>query len=746
MNYWQLDEAWDYQGSVGTTFEASSPWYPDDAAADGPDIVLVVLDDVGFADLGCYGSEIETPHMDALAAAGHRYNNFHTTSLCSPSRASLLTGRNHHAVGMRMLANVETGWPSGRGRITRQAALVSEVLRDVGYNTFCAGKWHIAPLEDVNPGGPFDEWPLGRGFNRFYGFMNGATSHYYPELIADNHAIDPPARPEEGYHLTDDLVRASRDFIADHIAHRPDAPYFLFLPLGAAHSPHHAPREFMDRVKGRYDKGWDELRQSRYERQLASGVIPSGTILAQDNPTVVPWDSLDHDEQRVTARLQEAYAAFIEHTDAALGRLMQFIESTGRSSNTLTIVMSDNGASAEGGRLGTPSRVLNFNEIAATVDRLNAAFDTIGGPEADNAYGEGWAQAGNTPCSWYKTYTHGGGVRDPLIISWPGKLASPGRVLDQFVHVTDVAPTIYDALDIEVPRTFRGIRQMPIHGTSFADTFSDPEAPANKRRQYFEIFGHRGIWADGWKAVTRHIKGDHYDEAEWELYNLDSDFSESHDLADSEPERLRELIDTWWYEAGRYDVLPLDDRKWELFRRTWPRPGDENVRTRYDYHPPVSHFDRASAPPFEHGSYRIEAQASAPFDGVIIACGDSASGFVLYAQNGKLVYEYNAAVADPITTELDIPDVGSARLGFIFELGPDRTGRGRLFVDDQMGEWLHFPHVLEFLAMSGMDVGRDSLSPISKRYQGHFAFKGRLDRVWVTMEDIPAPIPRQLLD
>ena len=502
----------------------------------------------------------------------------------------------------------------------------------------------------------------------------------------------------------------------------------------------------MEAVRGRYDLGWDQLRRSRYERQLRDGIIPPGTALAPDNPTIVPWASLDDDEKQIASRNQEAYAAFIEHTDHALGRLFRFIERTNRSDNTLTIILSDNGASAEGGRLGIPTRVLNFNGMRPTFDQMREAFDSVGGPESDNAYAEGWAQAGNTPCKWYKTHTHGGGVRDPLIVSWPGRLESPGRILHQFVHVTDIAPTIFNALDIEVPRRYRGISQMPIHGTGFDHTFDDPDSPTNKTCQYFEMFGHRGIWADGWKAVTHHTQGEPYGEPEWELYDLGTDFSESVDLSSSEPERLRALIDAWWHEAGKYDVLPLDDRRFELFRRTWPRPGDESVRTSYEYYPPVSHFDPIAAPPFEHGSHRIEALASAPFDGVIIAYGNSSSGFVLYAQDGELVYEYNGASGTIISTALDIPDSAHATLGFAFELGPGRTGRGRLSVDGRTGEWLHFPHVLEFLAMSGMDVGRDSLSPVSASYPAPFPFRGRLSRVRITMEKLMEPVQRRLDD
>jgi len=721
-------------GRIGRSYQDSEPFFPPPKKAEGPNVVVILLDDVGFADFGCYGSEVRTPNLDALAETGQRYNNFHTTTLCSPSRASLLTGRNHHAVGMRMLSNVDSGWPSGRGRITREAALVSEVLQDAGYNTFAVGKWHVAPMREATAAGPFDEWPLGRGFNQFYGFHNGATDHFYPELVRDNHFIDPPGTPEEGYHLTDDLVDQSTRYVADHVAHRSESPFFLYLAFGAGHAPHHAPPEYLEAVRGRYDQGWDVIRRERYERQLAEGIIPPGTELPPGNPDVPRWDSLTADEQRFAARLQEAYAAFIEHTDAAIGRLFDFLKRTDQWDDTLVIVTSDNGAAWEGGRLGAFSRIRFFNGMEEDFERDLQAIDEIGGPLADSHYATGWAQASNTPLRWYKYHTHGGGVRDPLIVSWPGRLSQPGAVLDSFHHIIDVAPTIYEICGVEPPDEFRGIKQMPIHGVSLAGTFTRADDVPSHRRQYFEMFGNRGIWADGWKAVTHHEKGDEYSQGEWELYHLDTDFSEVRNLAESHPDKLQELEQLWWFEAGRYDVLPLDDRSVELFSAP-PVPGSPNLRERFDYYPPVSHIEPSVAPPFEHARrHRIEAEISGEKKGVIVGYGNRSSGFVLYIDDGVLRYEYNAAghVTD---VELELPSDDVVDVSFEFELNPqDRTGRGRLLANGRSSEWVDFPNVLSFLALSGMDIGHNQLSPLSQRYEPPFTFAGHIERVTVYVD------------
>jgi arylsulfatase A-like enzyme len=717
-------------GRIGLTHQASEPWYPEPLRADGPDIVIVLLDDVGFADLGCYGSELHTPSFDALAMGGHRYNNFHTTALCSSSRACLLTGRNHHSVGMRMLSNVDSGWPSGRGRITRNAALIPEVLCDAGYNTFAVGKWHIAPMREASPAGPFDEWPLKRGFNQFYGFMNGATDHFYPELVRDNHFIDPPDTPDNGYHLTDDLINQACHYVADHVANRPASPFFLYLPLGAAHSPHHAPKEFLERVRGRYDGGWDLTRRQRFERQLAEGVIPPNTELPSGNPDVPAWDSLSPDEQRVAARLQEAYAAFIEHTDAGLGRLVDFLKRVGRWDNTLLIATSDNGASMEGGRLGSFSRIGYFNGLEENLDRIIESIDDIGGPTADNLYATGWAQASNTPLRWYKYHTHGGGVRDPLIVSWPKRLSRAGDVLGQFHHITDIAPTLYEVAGVEAPAEYHGVPQMPIHGTSLAYTFDDPGAPTCRSSQYFEMFGNRGIWVDGWKAVTHHTPGTEYDEAEWELYHLENDFSEARNLVRAQPDKLRQMVDVWWREAGRYDVLPLDDRSVELFSAP-PPPGSPSLRSRFDYFPPVSYIEPSVTPPLESAKWHaLEIETVGGKSGVLVAYGGRASGFVLYMDKGRVWYEYNAA-GEVTVISADLPSTEAISVTFEFRLEEGRKGRGRLVVNEQVGQWFAIPYWLSFLALSGMHIGRDSLSPISTKYEAPFEFLGRIERVTV---------------
>ena len=720
---------------IGLTYEDSEPWYPQADAGAGPDVVVVLFDDAGFGDLGCYGSELATPNIDAVAAMGHRYNNFHTTTLCSPSRACLLTGRNHHSVGMRMLSNVDSGWPSGRGRVTRRAAMIPEVLREVGYNTFAVGKWHVAPMREVTPAGPFDQWPLQRGFNQFYGFMNGETDHFNPELVRDNHFVAPPASPADGYHLTDDLIDRAIGYIADHIAHRPASPFFLYLPLGAPHAPQHAPPEYLEAARGRYDAGWEVLRRRRYERQLEMGVIPEGTELPPGNPNVPAWNSLSPPERLLATRLQEAYAAFLEHADAALGRLFQFLQRTRRWDNTLLLVTSDNGAGMEGGRLGVLSRIGYFNGLAEDLDTVLESVDDIGGPRADNHYASGWGQASNTPLRWYKSHTHGGGIRDPLIVSWPGRMAAPGAMLDQFHHIIDVAPTIYEVTGVEPLPQYGGVGQMPIHGRSMARTFFEPDAPREPRTQYFEMFGHRGIWSDGWKAVTHHTKGAPYSDSEWELYHLDEDFSEARDLARLQPARLRRLVEQWWVEAGRFGVLPLDDRSVELFRAP-PVPGSTRLRPVFEYFPPVSRIETSASPPFAHAdAYSIEALLNAPFEGVIVCYGNVASGFTLYVDDGVLRYEYNAAgpVTEIAARVPAVHDVITARLDYR-KNGGEGSGLGRLVVNGEATEWVVFPRALVFLALSGMEIGANSLSPVSPRYKTPFPFRGVIDRVRVELE------------
>ena len=473
-----------FGGRIGRTIGESEPWWPEPPAPPkaAPNVVMIVLDDTGFAHFGCYGSNIETPNIDRLAAGGLRYTGFHTTALCSPSRACLLTGRNHHAVGMRGVSNWDSGFPNMRGAIKPRAATVAEFLGEHGYATYAAGKWHLAPMHECSAAGPHHNWPLQKGFDRFYGFLQGETDQFYPELTEDNHSIDPPGRPEDGYHVSADLVDQSIGWVRDLKSVRPDRPFFLYLAFGATHSPHQAPREYIEKYRGRFDAGWDEERERWFARQIEMGIVPAKTTLVDRNPGVKPWGELSDNERTFAARLQEAFAGFLEHTDAQIGRLIGFLSDQSLLDDTLLMVLSDNGASQEGGPNGVMDEFSFFNMMREDIDDIVAnRLDDIGGPYAHNNIPWGWAQVGNTPLRWYKQNTYGGGVRDPLIIHWPARIRDRGSLRRQFCHVTDLTPTILDVTGIEVPEEFQGHSQIPLHGASLAESWDHPDTPTRPR-------------------------------------------------------------------------------------------------------------------------------------------------------------------------------------------------------------------------------------------------------------------------
>ncbi len=693
-------------------------------------MVVVVLDDVGYADLGCYGSEIRTPVADRLAAGGLRYSNFHTTTLCSPTRACLLTGRNHHAVGMRFLANVDMGWPSGRGAITRRAATLAELMRDAGFGTYAVGKWHLTPTDDASAAGPFDEWPLGRGFERFYGFMNGSTDQFHPELVHDNHFVEAPALPAQGYHLTEDLVDHAIGFLSDQISLRPAKPFFLWMGLGAGHFPHQAPRSYLDGYDGVFDDGWDVIRQRRFERQKAMGLIPADTVLPPANPGVVPWASLSADEKRVALRLQQAYAGFMEHADAQIGRLVAFLERTGRLDNTMIVLLSDNGASVDCGPQGTSNVLRWFNHMPDALEHNLADLERIGGPDSFTNYPWGWAQASNTPLKLYKTYTHGGGVRDPLIVHWPQGVRARGDIRHQFHHAVDLAPTVLEVCGIEAPESFKGVPQMPVHGTSWAYTFDAPDAPTRKSVQYFEMYGHRAIWHGGWKAVTNHPTGASFEAESWELYHLDSDFAEARDLAAEQPGKLREMVERWWAEAGRYDVQPLDDRRDILFKAK-PKPDSVRAPSHFVYYPPISPIPAEAAPLTQDVSHRIEVQVRRkPGDeGVLLGFGNAHCGYVLYVRNDRLYYGYNYCGDETIiASDIHVP-TGKSLLAFAFEKTGPLAGRAWLEIDGHRSAAVQMPRTLLRISLQPMLVGRSGLPAVVSTYEGAFPFTGQLDVV-----------------
>ncbi len=735
-------------GSIGLTHEESTPTYTqlERPLPGSPNVVMVVLDDVGFSDLGCYGSEIRTPNFDAIADHGLRYTNFHTTTLCSASRAALLTGRNHHAVGMRMLANIDSGWPSGRGKVSRRAAFVSEVLRNAGYNTICCGKWHLAPVHETSTSGPFTEWPLGRGFERFYGFMDGWTDHYYPELVVDNHVPEPPSvATDPDYHLTADLMDTAIQYVGEQVSMTPEVPFFLYLSLGVAHGPHQPPREYRQRYAGLYDVGWDVIRQQRLDRQKSMGIVPENTRLPAHGQDVVPWDSLANDEKAVYARLQECYAGFITHADTEFGRLVDFLKRIGKYDNTLVILISDNGASREGGPHGTINYTAASNGIQTSLTDALAHLDEIGGPEVHSHYPMGWAEASNTPLRFYKGFTYGGGIRDPLIIQWPEQIRDHGQVRQQFCHVIDIAPTILDAAGVAIPDHVGGVAQIPIHGASLLGTMLAADAPEPRPTQYFEMFGHRGLYHRGWKAVTEHFRGSSFADDKWELFDLTSDYSETNDLAGAEPQLLEELIARWWVEAGRHDVLPLDDRLFtEIGSR--PRPGSPADRKRFTYWVPMRAIPQKAAPFTRNVSYRIECvfdRATSDQAGILVSYGDRFSGYVLYVKDNRLIHEYNyAGTRHRLVAERELP-IGRVSVEYRFDKTGHLQGSDSLRIADEVVAQGFIPNTLPtFISMRGMSIGMGTAIPVSDDLSDEFPFSGRLAHVVFEIgDDWTLPVP-----
>jgi arylsulfatase A-like enzyme len=721
-----------FEGVIGRTQAESTPWWPErpHPGEKAPNVVLVLLDDTGFAQLGCFGSDMATPNIDRLAAEGLRYTNFHVTPLCSPTRAALLTGRDHHTVGMRSVSNFSSGYPHMRGHVSHHAATVAEVLRDEGYATFCVGKWHLCPMEDASAAGPFDHWPLQRGFDRFYGFMEGETDQFHPELVYDNHLVEPPAT--DGYHLTEDLVDESIRFVADHIADAPDQPFLLWLALGACHAPHQAPKDIIESYDPVFAEGWDVERERRLARQKALGIVPPDTKLPPPNDGVPPWESYAADDQRVFTRLQSAFAGMLEHADRHLARLVAFLEEAGVKDDTLILVLSDNGASQEGGPLGFVNAMGPYNMKFEPMPEKLANLDKIGGPDSHSNFPHGWAMASNTPLRRYKQNTHGGGIRDPLVIAWKNGLAARGETRGQFAHACDLTPTLLDLLGIGSPDVIGGVPQAPVEGVSFAASLTDPAAPAKASPQYFEMFGHRGLWKDGWKAVAFHPPGMAFDDDKWELYHLDADFSETQDLAEQEPERLKALVHEWWAQAERCNVLPLDDRFGPRFAENAQR--HQGRRKQFVFHKGMGHLPGDCAPDVRSRSYFIEADVTLAEgeEGVLVAHGDATSGYSLFVRDGRLHHTLNiGGLRTTVSSDREIP-AGRRKLGVRVIQGDGRTFT--LTIDGApAGEIKTHLGFLTFISWSGLDIGRDRGSAVGD-YAEPFAFTGALRTVTVTMD------------
>ncbi len=752
-----------FPGRMGRTVGESAPAWPEPVRSrpGAPNVLYIVLDDTGYGQFGCYGSPINTPNLDRLAAGGLLYTNMHTTALCSPSRSCMLTGRNHHSNGMACITEGSTGFPGSHGAIPFENGFLSEMLLPHGYATYCVGKWHLTPAEQVSAAGPYDRWPLGRGFERYYGFLGGDTHQYYPDLVSDNHQVEPPSTPEEGYHLTVDLADTAIGFIADLKQVAPDKPFFLYFATGANHAPHHVPVEWADKYKGVFDDGWDAYREKVFARQKELGIVSPDAVLSRHDPDVQQWAELPEDERRLYARMMEVFAGFFEHTDHQIGRLLDYLESIGQLDNTLIMVISDNGASAEGGPHGSVNENKFFNNVPDDLQQNLAAIYELGGPKHFNHYPWGWTFAGNTPFRRWKRETYRGGVSDPFLVHWPAGVGGKGEIRHQYAHVIDMVPTVLESLGVDPPASVRGVAQSPIEGVSLAHTFNDAGAATKHHTQYFEMFGHRSLYHDGWRAVCP-FPGTSFAEAGvsfgmleltedklreldatgWELYHVDVDPAETNDLADTERAKLIEMIALWYTEAGKYNVLPLDSRG--TMRFADERPQITETRETYVYYPGTQVVPENVAAKLLNRAHRItvDVELAAGDQGVLVCHGGNVGGYTLFVQDGKLHYVHNYVGAQElqVSSEGDVP-VGKHSLSYEFQpIGPAdlKAGKGtpgiaRLFVDgEQVGEAEFGVTVPLALGIGGgLAIGRNPASPVSQLYSTPFRFTGTIGQVTV---------------
>lgn len=742
-----------FTGVIGRTAAESVPAWPAPprAPAGAPNILLMVIEDTGFAHFGCYGGlggRITTPHLDQLAQDGLRYNNFHSTPLCSPSRACLLSGRNHHSVGIGVVTEFSTGYPGYNGVMPHEAALLPEVLVEHGYNTLCVGKWHLTPDDQLSASGPYDRWPLARGFERYYGFLPGETDQWQPDLWLGNERIDAPATPEQGYHLSKDLVDHSITWIGEQKAVTPDKPFFLYLAFGAMHAPHHAPLASIEAYTGRFDSGWDVIRQETLAKQKELGIAPPTTELPPPNPGVQAWESLSDAERTLFCRQMETYAGFLTYTDEQVGRLIAFLRESGQLDNTLVILAVDHGASGEGGPNGLSSEASFFNGMPESVADMLQVLDRWGQPGTHPHYATGWAMCGSTPFRWYKQQTYEGGIHVPLIVSWPARVQGRGVVRTQFHHAVDIYPTILQLIGIEMPAVVRGYPQMPLAGVSML--YDEPTAPTRKRVQYFEMVGHRAIWHDGWKAVTFHRTRDaarayglpapqrdlDFADDDWELYHLDEDFSETHNLAQQQPEKLHELIERWWAEAGTYGVLPLDDSM--VQRLLAPRPTAFTPRAIYTYSSRIR-LVRSASPDVKRRSHTITAEVEIPAgggEGVIVCNGGPDGGYTLCIKDGKVTYVSNFLGREYTIVTSDAPaPAGPVTFRMVFIKTGAISGHVELYQNGQKVGEAEVAHTnpIIYAETQGLEIGSNGTAPVWPAYKSPFTFSGTIQKVEIAV-------------
>ena len=761
-----------FNGRIELDVRDSEPdWTPflAPSAPDGaPNVLILAWDDLGYATMDSFGGPVDCPNMRRIADRGVKFANFHTTALCSPTRASLLTGRNATTNGMATIAECAAGFPGISTRIPFESGFISEVLAERGYNTYCVGKWHLTPGEECNLAAYKGRWPLGRGFERFYGFLGGETNSYFPDLVHDNHPIEAPARPEDGYHLADDLADRAVEFIRDAKVIDPGKPFFMYLAPQAGHAPHLVPLEWADRYKGVFDEGYEAIREGILARQIEMGLLPEGTELSTINPhggtertgprgqpwpeldTVRPWDSLTEEEQQLFIRMAEVFAGYISYYDDRLGRVLDYLEEAGELDNTLIFVVSDNGASGEGGPNGSFNEWRFFNGVPDTFETTNPHRDELGTPASNNHYNTGWAWALDTPFPYWKRWAGAeGGGADTCLVSGPARIAADASPRPQYVHAVDVVPTIYELLDIEPPEVLKGYQQHPIEGESFAAALTDP-AVAGKRTQFYTMLGQRSIYHDGWLASTVHpplSSWGHFDEDEWELYHLETDRSQTTNVAAEHPDVLARLKDLWFYEAGRYNGLPLDDRN-ALEQGLAERPHGAPERDQYIYYPDCADVPESAGPAIPGRSYTIAAGVDVhrgDAEGVIWAAGGVPGGHSLYVKDGRLRYTFNwiGTVLQDVVADRELTPGAHVLAADFAASGPSSDaampgteGTLTLYVDDvEVGSGRIVTQPGYFcLTGDGICVGRDSASAVTPEYSSPFPFTGgTIDKVVVDL-------------
>ncbi|MBT8469352.1 MAG: sulfatase-like hydrolase/transferase [Myxococcales bacterium] len=742
-----------FEGTIGKTYEESEADWPRPPSApdDAPNVIVILLDDVGFGQPSTFGGLIPTPHLDELASEGIRYNHFHTTAICGPSRAALLTGRNHHDSANGFLMEWATGFPNYSTMLPKDTATIGEVLRGNGYTTWWYGKNHNTPDWETTVAGPFDRWPTGMGFDYFYGFNAGETHQYYPVIFENTVPVEPDETPEEGYHFMSDMTdRAiARMKFAKSLA--PNKPFFMYFAPGAMHAPHHVTAEWREKFDGLFDMGWDQYREVVYKRQLEMGIIPPNTKLTPRPDWVSEWESLSAEQKELYTALMENFAGYFAFTDHEIGRLLDAVKELPDADNTLVIyIAGDNGASAEGGMDGTINEIKGLNGIQTPIEEILPHIDEIGGPETEPNYPVGWAWAGNTPFQWVKQVaSHLGGTRNPMVVSWPAKIKPGDKPRDAFLHLVDVVPTILEAANIPMPDTVNGIKQKPLAGKSFLASFNDPNFEG-RSEQYFEVFTNRSMYADGWKANAQHtlpwrqdLAPGNWDEDEWELYHLTEDFSEADNLAAKNPEKLAELKAKFDEMAEKYHVYPFDDRgSARLGIPKPPVPGAETDSNNYTYYSGAIRIAEPAAPPMKNNSWTLTAKVRTKgkkTEGVIVGFGGVAAGITLYLKDGVPVFDYNYFEKHTVLKGDAALAKGEAvvELDFDYKGAPGELGKGAdltLKVNGKtVAEQTMQATVPGRFGIDTFGVGEDSGQPVTFEYKAPFRFTGEIEQVSITI-------------